>query len=142
MALGRVLIVDDDPDITEAMKVVLENKGYQVSSAGNSVIAKINGLGDIPDIPLPGTYILIGDLDAVDQQTAVLVSQQPKYCVYGRCLPRSAGSAPGRPGARRLRELPADRHGTRRGDDPPRGSAQLTGSTGSKGTPPVRFTRV
>ena len=33
MAANRILIIDDDPDITEAMKVVLENKGYQVASA-------------------------------------------------------------------------------------------------------------
>lgn len=50
MALGRILIVDDDPDITEAMKVVLENKGYEVSSAGNSSIAKENLEKEIPDL--------------------------------------------------------------------------------------------
>jgi CheY-like chemotaxis protein len=33
MTKARILIVDDDPDITEAMKVVLENQGYNVSQA-------------------------------------------------------------------------------------------------------------
>ncbi len=33
MAEGKILIIDDDPDITEAMTVVLENRGYEVSSA-------------------------------------------------------------------------------------------------------------
>jgi len=33
MAQQKILIIDDDPDITEAMRVVLENKGYQVDSA-------------------------------------------------------------------------------------------------------------
>ena len=33
MAKGRILIIDDDPDIIEAMTVVLENKGYEVRSA-------------------------------------------------------------------------------------------------------------
>ena len=33
MGQARILIVDDDPDITEAMKVVLENQGYTVDSA-------------------------------------------------------------------------------------------------------------
>lgn len=33
MGQGRILIIDDDPDITEAMAVVLENKGYEVQSA-------------------------------------------------------------------------------------------------------------
>ena len=30
-----ILIVDDDPDICEAMRVVLENCGYAVEAAGN-----------------------------------------------------------------------------------------------------------
>jgi CheY-like chemotaxis protein len=33
MAQGRILIIDDDPDITEAMTVVLENRGYEVRRA-------------------------------------------------------------------------------------------------------------
>ena len=33
MGQGGILIIDDDPDIIEAMKVVLENKGYEVRSA-------------------------------------------------------------------------------------------------------------
>jgi len=38
----RVLIVDDDPDIVEAEKLILESKGYQVDSAvdGESGLAK------------------------------------------------------------------------------------------------------
>lgn len=34
MEKAKVLIIDDDPDITEAMKVVLEHKDYDVDSAG------------------------------------------------------------------------------------------------------------
>jgi len=43
MEQERILIVDDDPDITEAMKVVLENKGYKVDSAleGDEALDKI-----------------------------------------------------------------------------------------------------
>lgn len=36
MADHRVLIIDDDPDITEAMKVVLEGEGHEVCSARDS----------------------------------------------------------------------------------------------------------
>lgn len=36
MGQGTILIIDDDPDITEAMTVVLENKGYEVRSAQDS----------------------------------------------------------------------------------------------------------
>ncbi|MHC4758200.1 MAG: response regulator [Planctomycetota bacterium] len=33
MEKAKILIVDDDPDITEVMKLVLENEGYAVTSA-------------------------------------------------------------------------------------------------------------
>jgi CheY-like chemotaxis protein len=33
MRQGRILIIDDDPDITAAMRIILENKGYEVLSA-------------------------------------------------------------------------------------------------------------
>ncbi|MBN1819030.1 MAG: response regulator [Sedimentisphaerales bacterium] len=36
MQEGKILIIDDDPDISEAMTVVLESKNYQVSVARNS----------------------------------------------------------------------------------------------------------
>jgi CheY-like chemotaxis protein len=36
MEQAKILIIDDDPDITEAMKIVLENHGYTVDSAGDS----------------------------------------------------------------------------------------------------------
>jgi len=35
MAGERILIIDDDPDIVEAMRVVLESKNYQVAIAKN-----------------------------------------------------------------------------------------------------------
>ncbi len=33
MRQGKILIIDDDPDITEAMRTILENRGYEVRSA-------------------------------------------------------------------------------------------------------------
>jgi len=36
MGRGRILIIDDDPDITEAMRVVLENEDYEVDAAIDS----------------------------------------------------------------------------------------------------------
>lgn len=36
MGQGRILIIDDDPDITEAMTVVLANRGHEVRSARDS----------------------------------------------------------------------------------------------------------
>ncbi|HXK36563.1 MAG TPA: response regulator, partial [Candidatus Paceibacterota bacterium] len=36
MGQGSILIIDDDPDITEAMAVILRNRGYEVRSAPDS----------------------------------------------------------------------------------------------------------
>ena len=33
--MAKILIVDDDPDIVESMRVVLESQGYRVSCAAN-----------------------------------------------------------------------------------------------------------
>ncbi|MGQ9524318.1 MAG: response regulator [Armatimonadota bacterium] len=35
-AQSKILIVDDDPDIVESMRIVLENHGYQVISASSA----------------------------------------------------------------------------------------------------------
>jgi len=50
MGQTQILIVDDDPDITEAMKIVLENKGYDVDSAldGDACLEKLKAR--IPDV--------------------------------------------------------------------------------------------
>jgi two-component system alkaline phosphatase synthesis response regulator PhoP len=40
MKEGKILIVDDDPDVTEAMKIALETQKYQVFTAKNSPEAK------------------------------------------------------------------------------------------------------
>jgi CheY-like chemotaxis protein len=33
MGPGQILIIDDDPDLTEAMRILLEHKGHRVRSA-------------------------------------------------------------------------------------------------------------
>ena len=40
MAAQKILIVDDDPDITYTMQMILESHGYQVDSAVNSDTAR------------------------------------------------------------------------------------------------------
>lgn len=50
MAQGKVLIIDDDPDITEAMRVVLENRGYTVNNAENSQLGMEQIKADRPDL--------------------------------------------------------------------------------------------
>ena len=50
MGQGRILIIDDDPDITEAMTVVLEHKGYTVESAANGSIGMERIKANRPDV--------------------------------------------------------------------------------------------
>jgi CheY-like chemotaxis protein len=50
MEKAAILIVDDDPDITEAMKVVLEHKNYAVSSAENVRQAMESLKKKLPDV--------------------------------------------------------------------------------------------
>jgi len=50
MAQGKVLIIDDDPDITEAMRVVLENRGYTVNNAEDSQSGMVKVKSDRPDL--------------------------------------------------------------------------------------------
>jgi CheY-like chemotaxis protein len=40
MANQKILIVDDDPDITYTMQMILESHGYQVDTAINSATAR------------------------------------------------------------------------------------------------------
>lgn len=50
MGQGRILIIDDDPDITEAMTVVLENKGYAVASAADGSAGMVQLQAQRPDV--------------------------------------------------------------------------------------------
>jgi CheY-like chemotaxis protein len=50
MNTSRILIVDDDADITEAMRIVLENKGYNIDAAGDSKDALNHIKAQKPDL--------------------------------------------------------------------------------------------
>ncbi|MFH1371363.1 MAG: response regulator [Planctomycetota bacterium] len=50
MSAARILIVDDDADITEAMRIVLENKGYTVDAAIDSKDAANRIKSQKPDL--------------------------------------------------------------------------------------------
>ncbi len=76
MGKQRILIVDDDPDICEAMRIVLEAAGYEVATAGNGeeAMASIRGAR-------PGVIIL--DVMMNQLREGFFVSRQlkkdPKY---------------------------------------------------------------
>lgn len=50
MGLGKILIIDDDPDISEAMRVVLENRKYEVDNALDSQEGMEKIKGNRPDL--------------------------------------------------------------------------------------------
>ncbi len=47
---SKILIVDDDPDITEALSMILESKGYQVCTATDGIEGLACLKADKPDM--------------------------------------------------------------------------------------------
>ncbi|HEX41833.1 MAG TPA: response regulator [Phycisphaerales bacterium] len=50
MGQGRILIIDDDPDISEAMKIVLESHGYDVDTAADGQSGMDRIRAETPDV--------------------------------------------------------------------------------------------
>lgn len=50
--MAKILVVDDDPDIVEAMRLVLEGSGYEVSTAASASEAEAQVLAVKPDLIL------------------------------------------------------------------------------------------
>ncbi len=50
MGQGRILIIDDDPDISEAMKIVLESHGYDVDTAADGRLGMDRIRAETPDV--------------------------------------------------------------------------------------------
>jgi len=80
MAQGRILIIDDDPDITEAMTVVLENKGYEVDSAADGSVGMERVAANRPDL-------IILDVMMRTRQEGFEVSRQLKGNAEYREIP-------------------------------------------------------
>ena len=63
MALGRVLVVDDEPDIRSTVKEILEDEGYQVALAASAAAAREARTQTRPDVIL--LDIWMPDLDGI-----------------------------------------------------------------------------
>jgi DNA-binding response OmpR family regulator len=50
--LAKILVVDDDPDIVEAMRLVLEGRNHEVAAAGNASEGEQKTLEFRPDLIL------------------------------------------------------------------------------------------
>jgi two-component system sensor histidine kinase/response regulator len=61
--IGRVLVVDDDPDFVEYTRIVLESQGYEVRTAATTELALRMMREDKPDVALLDvmmSYVLDG----------------------------------------------------------------------------------
>ncbi len=58
---AHILIIDDDPDIVEAMKVVLENKQYRITVAKNGEEGIRDAKADKPDLVILDVMMETGD---------------------------------------------------------------------------------
>ena len=47
---GKILVVDDDPDILDALTMILESKDYEVTTAQNGIEALANLKAEKPDL--------------------------------------------------------------------------------------------
>lgn len=59
--MAKILIVDDDPDVVESMKVVLESKGYEVISASSGKEGLNKTKQDKPDLIILDIMMESGD---------------------------------------------------------------------------------
>ena len=48
--MRKILVVDDDPDILDAVTMILESQGYQVATARDGVEGLANLKGEKPDL--------------------------------------------------------------------------------------------
>jgi DNA-binding response OmpR family regulator len=48
--MKKILVVDDDPNICELLKIRLESNGYEVTTATNGVVAYVKANEEKPDL--------------------------------------------------------------------------------------------
>ena len=71
----NILVVDDEPEFTEALKAVLESKGYEVTVASDRMRAQEVAQGKRPDMVILGTIMPRGDAFRLHQW----FKQSPKF---------------------------------------------------------------
>lgn len=59
--MAKILIIDDDPDILESMKIVLESKGYKVVSASSGEEGLKKTKQKAPDLIILDVMMETGD---------------------------------------------------------------------------------
>lgn len=80
MAVARVLIVEDDPDSNEALRLLLEEAGYDVRVAFSAQEAAAAAAEHVPDVAL--IDIGLPGLDGIDLLIALRSVQKLRRCRY------------------------------------------------------------
>ena len=80
MGLAKILIIDDDPDISEAMRVVLENKGYDVDNGRDSTEGMEKIKANRPDL-------IILDVMMTTSQEGFMLSRELKHSEEYKDIP-------------------------------------------------------
>jgi CheY-like chemotaxis protein len=80
MRPGTILIIDDDPDITEAMRIILESKGYQVRNA-------LDGLAGMDRLKEAKPDLIILDVMMRTSQEGFELSRELKHHAQYKDIP-------------------------------------------------------
>ena len=73
---GNILLVDDDRDIRDSLKIILESKGYTVQTAGNGREALAAVKAKLPDLMILDV-MMSTDTEGFD--LAFELKQKPEY---------------------------------------------------------------
>ncbi len=88
----RILIIDDDPDISEAMRIILESGGYNVASASDSQEAMECLQHHRPDLILLDVMMRMPDEGF---QLSYQIKNNPKFAAIPVILITSVGQKTG-----------------------------------------------
>ena len=94
----RILVVDDDPDITEQITLVLEGDGYEVTTAGGREEAEQALLSAKPDLAIvdlmmeekDSGFVLCHELRKLYPQTPIIILTSVKAATRLSFAPASA----------------------------------------------------
>src|SRR4030042_1190570 len=75
---GKILVVDDDPDILDAVKMILESQDYQVVTARDGIEGLANLKAEHPDLMILDLMMPKMDGFAVCKEL-----QDPRWAKYG-----------------------------------------------------------
>jgi two-component system chemotaxis response regulator CheY len=91
----KILIGEDNPDLSQILSFYLSDAGYETSRAGNSAEGISKALAQRPDLIITDLYL--PDMNAVDATVIVILKQDPAtsgipiVVLTATCRRRSSG---------------------------------------------------